>query len=346
MSEGIVKRINGTLLLLLTISCCDVFPQVEETHSLRFMFWNVENFFDARDDTVIDDDEFLPGGVRRWTWKRYYDKTVALSKVVVAAGGWEAPALVGLSEVENRMVVEDLVRRTGLSKSGYSIIHEDSPDPRGIDVCIMYRHDIVKVLEYRYFTPADTQVTPFRSRSLLYAKFLICEDTVHVFLNHWPSRRGGVLAAESLRTTIAMLLREKADSVAEAEGGGAFIIFAGDFNATPTDRIMNILKEDYTSGLSMINLSALLSPGTGTYRYRGIWEMIDQVLVSERFLRGPGSMRVNPASLRIFNEKFVLTEDPVYPGPSPLSTYRGFSYQGGFSDHLPVLLDIISSKLY
>lgn len=346
MSEGIVRRITGTLLLLLTICIRDAVAQDQENCSLRFMFWNAENFFDTRDDSITDDDEFLPLGVRRWTSKRYNDKILSLSKVIVAAGGWEAPALVGLSEVENRSVIEDLVRKTGLSRSEYSIIHEDSPDPRGIDVCILYRHDIVRVISYRYFTPDDSQSSPFRSRSLLYVKCQICDDTVHVFLNHWPSRRGGVLAAESLRERIAIMLHGKADSIASAEGGKALIIYAGDFNAVPTDRIMKILTEDYLSGLSMVNLSALVSAGTGTYRYQGIWEMIDQVLVSENFITGTGRLRVTPASVTIFSEKFILSDDPVYPGQSPWSTYRGFTYQGGFSDHLPVLLDISPPKVF
>jgi hypothetical protein len=345
MSKGIEIIAAGTLLLLL-FSSGEGLAQDSVPESLRFMFYNVENLFDTVDDTVTDDDEFLPGGVRRWTRTRYNAKINALSRVIIAAGGWEAPAIAGFCEVENRKVVEDLIFRTPLAKHGYAVVHDDSPDPRGIDVCMIYRRELVKVLDYKYFIPADPGPAPFRSRSVLYAKCLVLDDTVHLFLNHWPSRRGGVLAGESLREAIADMLRAKADSVAASSGGDALIIFAGDFNAAPSALIMESLTGHYRSGLSVVNLSASLPSGSGTYRYMGVWEMIDQVLVSESFLPGKGRLQIFPGSLKVFSDAFLLTDDSGYPGPAPFSGYRGFKYQGGYSDHLPVIFDITSGRLF
>jgi predicted extracellular nuclease len=339
MSKGIVRKITGTLSLLI-LSFSEGYPQDTIASPVRMMFYNVENLFDTSNDPVTDDDEFLPGGLRRWTYKRYMTKINALQKTIMAAGEWYPPALVGLCEIENRRVLEDLVSGTNLSKYEYSILHEDSPDPRGIDVCLIYRKNMVTILYYRYLIPFDSGNVPFRSRSVLYAKCRIMNDTIHLFVNHWPSRRGGVLAGESQRMKIAAMLREKADSIALNEGRSTRIIFAGDFNAVPDNEVISTLSNGYKSGLAMINLSEQEPERSGTYRYMGTWEMIDQVIVSEMLMGQITGLLINPASMKIFSPPFLLLDDPNYPGQAPFSTYRGYRYQGGYSDHLPVILDL------
>jgi hypothetical protein len=341
MSKGIVIRITGTLSLLLLLFI-DGYPQDMNEHHVRLMFYNTENLFDISNDPVTEDDEFLPDGLRRWNYQRYNRKINSLYKTIVAAGEWNPPAVVGFCEIENRRVLEDLVYGTYLSKYDYAILHEDSPDPRGIDVCLIYRKDIVRILSFRYFIPVDSTSARFRTRSVLYAKCGIMTDTIHLFVNHWPSRRGGVLAGEPQRLKIAEMLREKADSIASVSNGNARIIFAGDFNAVPDDEIIHSLTDIYKSGLSMVNLSDSLPEGSGTYRYMGIWEMIDQLIVSEVLLNCKTGLVTDPGSARIFSPDFLLQSDPNYPGPSPYSTYHGYKYQGGYSDHLPVLLDLIA----
>ena len=143
---------------------------------------------------IKDDDDFLPKGLMRWSYSRYNKKLSSLYKTIVAAGEWDPPAVVSFCEIENRHVLEDLVYGTYLSKYNYRLIHEESPDQRGIDVCMIYRKDRADVVEYRYFIPSELKSTDFTSRSILYAKIVISNDTVHLFVNHWPSRRGGVLA--------------------------------------------------------------------------------------------------------------------------------------------------------
>jgi predicted extracellular nuclease len=255
-------------------------------------------------------------------------------------GNPDPPAVAGLYEIENRKVLEDLIYSTGLAKFEYSVIHEDSPDERGIDVCLIYRRDLVEILDYNYISPADSSGKPFRTRSVLYVKFRSGDDTIHLFLNHWPSRRGGVLNGEAQRGKIALLLKSKADSLASADSRAARIIFAGDFNATPDDEIIGSLSAGYGSGIKMLNLSDRLPAGKGTYKYRGTWEMIDQVFVSESLAGRTNELSVFSCTLTIFSPEFLLHDDPVFPGLTPFSTFRGYRYQAGFSDHLPVLLDL------
>jgi len=198
----------------------------------------------------------------------------------------------------------------------------------------------VKVISYDYIMPVDSGGVPFKTRSVLYVKLSIMNDTLHLFLNHWPSRRGGVLTGESQRLKIAGMLKEKSDSIVLADGTDTKIIYAGDFNAIPEDDVIGRLVGNYGSGLSMINLSERLPEGSGTYRYQGTWEMIDQVIVSESVTESKTGLHAGAGSLKIFNPSFLLQVDANYPGQSPFSTYRGYTYQGGYSDHLPVLLDL------
>lgn len=305
------------------------------------MFYNVENLFDIYDDSLKNDNDFLPGGVLRWNFTRYNKKINSLYKTIVAVGEWNPPAIVALCEVENRKVVEDLVYGTYLSKYNYGIIHEESPDQRGIDVCLIYRKEYADIIDHRYWIPSGIKITDFTSRSILYTKLVICTDTVHLIVNHWPSRRGGVLSGEDLRMKIAAMVREKVDSIMKKSPEGARIIILGDFNSTPDDREMKSLITPSDSGFSLVNLSENMDfEGLGTYRYQGTWEMIDQVIVSESLLTGKKGLYTGAEMLSIFRPDFLLRKDPKYPGFSPGSTYRGYRYQGGFSDHLPVLLDL------
>lgn len=339
MSKGIAAVIVAISLHLM--SGIMVFSQPETGQSMRFMFYNVENLFDIYDDPAVDDDEFLPDAERRWSVWRYRTKINSLFKTISAAGEWSPPAIVGLCEVENRKVMEDLIYTTNLSKFNYGIIHEDSHDPRGIDVCLIYRKEIVNVLSWCYFRPVNSEGIPAATRSVLYSKVIAGEDTIHIFVNHWPSRRGGVLAGESTREDLALMLRSKADSLAGIYDCRINIIIMGDFNATPDDNVIRMISEPFGSGLSLVNLSETLGKSKGTYRYRGTWEIIDQIIISGYLPdHGEGESGLR-AVIKIFDPDFLLKKDPVYPGLSPFSTWSGYRYQGGFSDHLPVLLDLI-----
>jgi hypothetical protein len=315
------------ILLILAAAALQVKGQ-----ELSVMFYNVENLFDTADDTLKNDEEFLPDGSRRWTERRYWQKINALSRVIAAAGEWEPPALIGLCEVENEKVVSDLAYRSILEGAGYKVIHRESPDPRGIDLALLYRQDIILVVDSRSWIPLEEEGGSYNSRNLLYAKTVMGNDTLHLILCHWPSRRGGSLAAADLRERIAMLVRAKTDSLQASSDDTASIIVMGDFNAAPDDPVIKIITDDN----SLVNYSK----GTGSYRYQGRWELIDQVFVSRSMTDPTGTIYADPLSFRVFNAPFLLADDPDYPGKKPFPTYGGYKWSGGYSDHLPVLITI------
>jgi hypothetical protein len=309
---------------------------------VRLMFYNTENLFDTYDDTLKDDDEFLPDGLMRWNRTRYFRKINSVYKTIIAAGEWNPPAIVGLCEIENRKVLEDLVYGTALSNFGYGIVHEESPDPRGIDVCMIFRKDLVKVIDHRAWIPPGIRKDEFHSRNVLYVKCAVLDDTLHLIINHWPSRRGGVLAGEPLREEVAAMVRDAVDSLYNVSGGQLKAIIFGDFNCNTDDPVISSLLKSSVPGENVLyNLAEQHPKGAwGTYRYMGTWETLDQVIVSEGLLKSHCGLFAEKNNFRIFNPDFLLRNDAKYPGMTTFSTYRGYSYLGGFSDHLPVLLDI------
>lgn len=322
-----------SIYILQVCNCQDT-----DQHTARLMFWNAENVFDIYDDTLTLDDDFLPSGVMRWNLKRYNRKISDIYKTIITAGEWSPPEIIAFCEIENKSVLEDLVHGTYLSRYDYGIIHEDSPDERGIDVCLIYRKDRVRIIRSVYLIPRGVRQSNFDTRSVLNACVGIGKDTLHLFINHWPSRRGGVLAGEGLRSTIALMIRQLTDSII-SQNINSKIIIAGDFNCTPEDTEISLLTGREDSAF-LINLSGIKESGEGTYRYLGTWEMIDQVIVSKGLVKADDGLSVKKSSMKIFSPGFLMTRDARYPGLSPFSMYRGYRYQGGVSDHLPVLLDL------
>jgi hypothetical protein len=339
MSKTLISGIVGIIFLLVSNK---LLAQKERTDTIRLMFYNVENMFDTFDDSLKNDNDFLPGGLMRWNLTRYNKKINSLYKTIIATGKWDPPAIMAFCEVENRKVLEDIIFETYLSKFRYRIVHEDSPDRRGIDVCLIYREDKIEMISYRYWIPNDMQKEEFTTRSVLYSKFRIGTDTLHIIVNHWPSRRGGVLSGEDLRVKIASTVKSKADSIIASTPLRARLIIVGDFNCTPDDAEMKSLTAPENGISHIINLSeGLASKGKGTYKYMGTWEMIDQILVSDSFMKSKTGMYTDIDMFSVYDPGFLLIKDRNYPGVTPFSTYRGFRYQGGFSDHLPVLLDLV-----
>jgi hypothetical protein len=339
MSKVITLYIAGTLLMLNLMN--SGFSQEVPKPSARLMFYNVENLFDTYDDSVKNDNDFLPDGLMKWNNARYKRKINSVYKTIAAAGNWDPPEIVALCEVENRKTLEDLVYGTYLSKFCYRIIHEDSPDPRGIDVCLIYKDECVDIVNYRYWIPAGIAREEFISRSVLYVKLTLLGDTLHLIVNHWPSRRGGVLAGEAMRSKISAMIKQKADSIVLSAPSGAKVIITGDFNCTPDDHEIQSIVTATDSSAILKNLSEdLAEAGMGSYRYMGTWEMIDQMIVSGALLYGSAGLYTSQSMMNVFKPDFLLKKDPKYPGFSPLATYRGYRYQGGFSDHLPILLDL------
>lgn len=306
----------------------------EPGDSFTFMFYNTENLFDAVDDPLTDDQEFLPEGERGWNYNKYYRKLHSVAKVILSAGTLSPPAIIGLCETENSGVAEALVNLTPLSSYDYEVVYLESSDSRGIDVCLLYDRSQFRKITSFFISPNETDGVPFRGRPVLYAKLETRKGDLHVMINHWPSRRGGVLTGQPVRIALAERIVTVTDSLRDSDGEDAAIIVAGDFNCSPLDREMAIL-----GSTGLVNLSLLSGEtGSGTYRYRGTWQHFDQVIVSESMINGRSGFRV--LKFEIHQPAFLFTDDPVYPGRKPLPTYDGFRYAGGYSDHLPVLLQV------
>lgn len=339
MNGSLAKNANRVRTLVLIL----FFPFILHVGSdaqiiCKVMFYNTENLFDAVNDSTTDDEEFLPDGARKWTNSRYHKKLDAVSRVIIAAGGWQIPDVVGLCEVENNQVITDLTEHGILAEIGYSFIHYDSPDSRGIDICMLYRPEKVKILTHESWKIPLPDNNALKLRDILFVKTLIGTDTVDFIFCHWPSRRDGMLASSEKRDIVAEFTGLKLDSVYNHSGGTEKIILMGDLNSSPADE--TVLKVAEMGRL--VNLTTGLSQeGKGSYRFRGVWEMIDQVLVSESVIKeyhreNTGCMpEVSVAALN-----FLMEDDPDYPGQRPFSTYREYKWQGGYSDHLPVLLTI------
>jgi endonuclease/exonuclease/phosphatase family metal-dependent hydrolase len=316
----------------------------ESTRAIRIVFYNLENAYDTIDDPFAGDDEFIPDGPRSWNPYRYRQKLKNLYKVILAAGKWSPPDIIGVCETENRRVLEDLTRHTPLSRYPYGIIHKDSPDPRGIDVAALYNEQNFQPIQH-HFLPVCFDSNKGCTRDILYIKGQVSTgDTLHLFFNHWPSKWQGELQTQSKRNQAARILRRHIDSI-QRQHRAPLILALGDFNDSPQAECMTrYLKTKNTSSAikpeELYNLSfPWISGPTGTQKYRANWEVLDQVIVSGSLLSGRG-LYTTKENAHIFGPSFLLEEDSRFTGSKPFRTYSGYRYIGGFSDHLPVILDL------
>ncbi len=330
-------------LLILFAFTSPCFSQVNRAgDEFTFMFYNTENFFDCENDSLTQDDEFTPDGDRRWNYGRMHDKADRLAKVILAAGKWNAPVFVGLCEVESQEALEFLVYQTPLNKFNYKIIHKDSPDERGIDVALIYRSELFKPFDFKAIPLIDSLNPVFKSRDILQVSGIMNNgDTIHVFVNHWPSRYGGIMETVRLRNLAAESLKTSVQKVFD-EYPKAKIICMGDFNDTPEDEsLAGVLKsaksDNHEIEGELINLSfGWMTKPVQTLKNLYSWQVFDQLIVSDYFLTDSNFMKSIKAE--IFDAPFLLEPDKKYGGVKPKRTYVGFKYQDGFSDHLPVLL--------
>ncbi len=312
----------------------------------RIMFYNVENFFDTKNDSITFDDDFTPEGQMHWTFEKYKNKVNRIAQVIMAVGGWEVPEIVGLCEAENRYVLENLTKHSPLAKFHYEIIHFDSPDRRGLDVAMLYQKD--------KFTPLHTEALPVRldetgedtTRDILYVKGVTTTaDTLHIFVNHWPSKYGGALETIPKRNKAAKTLRVKTDSLLH-ENSLAKILIMGDLNTeaeqVPVHKTLGAkIRWDNFDETALYNLSALWDTQTGysSYKRHGVWGTLDQLIISNGLVNGEGILFTTAADAYIYREAFLLEKDEE-GGSKPFRTNIGMKYNNGFSDHLPVYLDL------
>ncbi len=336
------RKMKTKLCLLIS-----VFLLVKASAQSEFnvLFYNVENLFDVQNDSLTNDDEFTPDGERHWTYKRLNKKLLNTSKAILNASGWEAPTLIALCEIENRYVLERLRSETPLKTLPYKIIHKESPDFRGIDVALLYNSEKFYPLQYEYYPLTGKDGEQLKSREILYVTGVLGGiDTLHVFINHWPSRYSGVMETQELRANAARLLRTKIDRVFD-KNNQAKVLIMGDFNDQPSNESLityldtQPLRTNFLGG-QLYNLSESWKQNTGTIKYQGQWFIFDQVIVSGGLLANEAGIYTKPGWACVCNLPFLLEDDKTYGGLKPFRTYSGFVYNGGFSDHLPILIKL------
>ncbi len=311
-----------------------------QIQSFTVISYNVENLFDTEDDPEKTDEGFTPEGEYHWTKSRLYKKLNNLARVIIAAGEWEMPGLVGLCEVENDRVLEMLLNYTPLNRGGYRYIHHESPDPRGIDVALLYRPEVFSVLAHRAVPIKDSSGNILKTREILFVSGRLPNgDTLHVFINHWPSKYGGVAGSMPRRFAAARTLRQLTDSLQASQQ--CHIVIMGDLNDNPFDLSVNEILGACTdtihschSGLFNLLAPWMRKPNMGSHKFQGQWDIIDHIIVSESLAICSGRLCMPKAE--IFAPEFLLTPDEAYTGRRIFRTYNGMRYEGGFADHLPV----------
>ena len=286
--------------------------------SLRVVFWNLENFFDYTDTATGESDtEFSSHGARRWTKRRFLKKCNAVAKLLFwEAGGGSTADIAAFAEIENRRVLTSILRETLLRKAGYAIVHYDSPDPRGIDVGLIFRRKALKLVH-----DAAVPVTGLATRDILMCQFVTAGgDSIAVTVNHHPSKYGGG-ETQARRDAALECLKSLSDSLRAA--GWERLLAVGDFNEDARSPSFDILEEYY------VNLGE--SCRDGSIRFDGQWQLIDNAFVAGSFAR---------AEFKVLQAPFLLVKDRAHSGLKPFRTYSGPRYAGGVSDHLPVAVSL------
>jgi len=342
-------RSFASLWMTLLFLCFPI--SIRSQQPFRVMFWNVENLFDIRNDLLKNDEEFLPEATRRWTFFRYRDKLKKVAKTIVASGNEEqVPDLVGLCEVESDSCLYDLVKRSPLREAGYRYVMTDSPDRRGIDVALLYQRSSFRYLQHQSIRIPHEQVKRDPTRDILHVSGRILSgDTLDVVVCHMPSRSGGKSRTEPFRLLTAGIVRRTVDSLMQVRLHPHLIIM-GDFNDYPSDKA---LHKVLCGRGDLRNLMEDMEEGT--YRYRGEWGIFDQFLISENMLAKKENVKAKNKNVKakikyagaylknvqILRHPFLLKEDDRYGGDKPFRTYNGLKYEGGYSDHLPIALDLL-----
>ncbi len=315
-------------------------------------FYNLENLFDTivdPDPDKILQDEFTPKGKNHWTSELYYEKLNNMAKVIAELGVEVTPdgaAILGVSEVENRTVLEDLAKTEKLKDRNYEVVHYESPDRRGIDVGLLYNPKYFKVVSSRSISLRDIDTT-FYTRDQLLVSGYLNDEMIHVLVAHWPSRSGGEKRSAPRRAAAAKLGKMVVDSILALDPN-AKIFYMGDLNDDPTDKSVKLglkgngKKEEVKADEMFNPWEAYYKKGIGTLAYRDAWNLFDQILVS------PGLIDEDYSTYKyykavIFSKSFLKNDSGSYKG-YPHRTFAGGAYVGGYSDHFPVYLFLVKEQ--
>ena len=285
---------------------------------IRVVSYNTENLFWPERDTIdgkpLNDLEWTMDGERRWSFTRFYNKIDNIARVLTIIGEWSGVDIIGLQEIENAECLKRLSNR--LRYKEYDLVHYESPDPRGIDVALLYKKERIDTIRTKAIR------MPFPTRDILYVSAQVDKrDTLHLFICHLPSQLGGKAESEWKRIAAKQLLQKEVDSIL-CTNTNAHIIIMGDMNTKPIQDIKGVTNK-------MISLQI---DNQGTHKHQGQWICLDQ------FYCSPAVDSISSAA--IYNAEWIMENDDKYLGLKPKRTYIGFRYQNGFSDHLPIVMDI------
>jgi hypothetical protein len=336
--EKVFIRFAASSLILLINYFPLVAQQGKKAKVHTIAFYNLENLFDTDDDPHSNDNEFLPDSEKKWTPDRYKQKLANLSEVIQQLGDADGPEVLGVCEVENRKVLQDLLLSPGLSTKGYEIIHFDSPDPRGIDVALIYKAAIFKPSETKLF-PVNTgdEENEKGSRDILMVGGLWkSKSKVYFFVNHWPSRVGGEEKTAPKRMVASNQLKDAVQSIRTQQPEASFFLM-GDFNDDPIDSSLLNLNQAIPAKWQNPSVAVWMPDSIGSLEYRGKWNMFDQILYYRP--QKAASSRMKVLKFQVFRPLFLQDKQEKSAG-RPYRTYAGRRYQGGYSDHFPVFLHV------
>ena len=321
----------------------------QEGEGMRVAFWNFENFFDPFVDSTRVYNEFTENGGQHWTKSRFYKKRNNMYKAILGISDNEPLAVLGIAEIENEYVLKMLFNQTPLKTHNYRIVHYEGDDKRGIDVAMVYCIDKLQLIYTEPIKVRNPKNPKYKTRDILYAKFYDRRgDTLHVFVNHWPSRYGGERETIKLRALAANTLKHKVDSLVFLHQTIPKIIIMGDFNDTPEDpSIKDVLcakpLDETAENDVLVNL---FTDGKhlgfeGTLKHQYNWQIYDQIIVSKSLIDNDKGLSYKKNSAQIYHGDFLFEKDESFGGVKLFRTYVGPKYFGGYSDHLPVYIDLI-----
>jgi len=345
---------NIIIVALLMLLNTNIFSQEKKEYKvMTIAFYNLENLFDTiidPDTNKILQDDFTVNGKHKWNTKKYNKKIGNMSKVISQIGTdvtGAPPVVVGISEVENELVIIDLINHKNLKKYDYGIVHYESSDRRGIDVGFLYRKEFVKIKNSTSTKLKIKDKPDFRTRDQLMVETEIDDETIYFIVNHWPSRRGGEKRSSPLREAAAALSRQIADSIL-AINKDAKIIMMGDLNDQPTNKsvkkvfktsgdVKNIKNNEFYN-----TMEHYYKKGIGTGAWRDTWSLFDQIIISPSLISKDKSTWSYYQS-HIFKKDYLIQDSGRFKG-YPFRTYVGDSFKGGYSDHFPVYIYLIKEK--
>lgn len=360
MSE--MKKSIHLILLLFFLSVTAAFAGGKKSYIIGF--YNLENLFDTYHDEGKNDYEYLPDGANQWTEAKYAKKLRNMASVIRAMKDDNKVyhALLGVSEIENRHVLEDLVSEPAIADANFQIVHYDGPDSRGVDVALLYRPELFTVLESRSipytfdsqritFAMDKEQQERFRTRDILMVRGLLGGEMFAVFVAHLPSRIGG--KGQDLRARGGEIMYEESMKLMR-EYPGIKIVAMGDMNDNPTDESMAVYMrgKEHVSEVGPEDFFSpfvsMLKAGYGTLAYRGEWNIYDIIVVNHNLVNAPaGTLRIKPIVKnkyygRVFKKPFMTVQEGPYAG-TPFRTFSGGQFIGGYSDHYPTYI-LVSNK--